>query len=137
MINSRDPAELLPRTRVKWEKLSSECKSVGIDLILTSTYRDKESQDALYAQGRSKPGPRVTNVPGNYSFHQHRVAFDVVPIITGKAIWDDQVLWARIGAIGSLCGLEWGGYWERWKDKPHFQDTAAFSIDDYISGRAT
>ena len=136
MINSRDIKDLLPRTQAKCEHFVSECKVAGIEILITSTYRDKESQDKLYAQGRSQPGPKVTNVQGGYSFHNHRVAFDVVPIINGKAVWEDLVLWARIGAIGALCGLEWGGYWERWKDKPHFQDTFGYSIDEYIAGVA-
>ena len=61
MINSRDPADLIPRVAAKCAAFVSACKAQGVDVIITSTYRDKESQDALYAQGRTKPGPRVTN----------------------------------------------------------------------------
>ena len=136
MINSRDVADLLPRTAAKANRFKAECASAGIDIIFTSTYRDNESQDALYAQGRSKPGSIVTKVQGGYSYHNHRVAFDVVPVVNGKAIWDDLTLWTRIGSIGKSCGLEWGGYWERWKDKPHFQDTNGFLATDYINGTA-
>ena len=136
MINSRDLKDLLPRTAAKAGHFINECKIAGIDILITSTYRDAESQNALYAQGRSKPGKIVTSVQGGYSFHNHRVAFDVVPIVNGKAVWDDLMLWTRVGAIGALCDLEWGGYWQRWKDKPHFQDPAGYTIDDYIKGVA-
>jgi len=101
---------------------------------VTSTYRDAEAQDALYAKGRTLMGKRVTNVKGGDSFHNHRVAVDVVPIVDGKAVWDDHVAWTRIGAIGTQCGLEWGGYWRTFPDKPHFQDPNGYSIDQYKRG---
>ena len=134
MINSRSLDELLPRTKDKALRLIANCATVGIDLIVTSTYRDTESQDALYAQGRTLPGKRVTNVRGGRSFHNHRVALDVVPVVNGKAIWDDQAMWSRVGAMGMMCGLEWGGAWPTFKDMPHFQDTNGLTIDDYIKG---
>ena len=136
MINSRDLADLLPRTAAKASRFKNECADAGIDIIFTSTYRDIESQNALYAQGRSKPGNQVTKVIGGYSFHNHRVAFDVVPVVNGKAVWDDPILWTRIGSIGKSCGLEWGGSWEKWQDRPHFQDTNGFLATDYINGTA-
>lgn len=136
MITSRDLADLLPRTAAKVSNMITGCKEAGIDLLVTATYRDNESQDALYAQGRTMLGKKVTNVKGGDSFHNHRVAVDVVPIVNGKCVWDDLTLWARVGAIGTQCGMEWGGYWERWKDKPHFQDPMGYSIDQYKRGEA-
>jgi peptidoglycan L-alanyl-D-glutamate endopeptidase CwlK len=136
MITSRDLADLLPRTSAKVSNMITGCKDAGIDLLVTATYRDNEAQDALYAQGRTVLGNRVTNVKGGDSFHNYRVAVDVVPIVNGKCVWDDLTLWARIGAIGTQCGMEWGGYWERWKDKPHFQDPNGYSINQYKRGEA-
>ena len=136
MINSRDPSELCPRTKEKALAFKEKCAEQGIEVIFTSTYRDKESQDTLYAQGRTKPGPIVTEVRGGYSFHNHRVAFDFVPVINGKAVWDDKLLWERCGTIGKDCGLEWGGSWKGFKDRPHMQDTNGFSIEDYLAGKA-
>lgn len=137
MLNSRNVDDLNPRTRAKAVLFKDRCTAAGIDIIFTSTFRDAESQNALYAQGRTAPGKIVTKVQGGYSFHNHGVAFDVVPVVNGKAVWDDIGLWGRIGIIGVSCGLEWGGNWERWKDKPHFQDTNGFSITDYIKGIAS
>lgn len=125
MKNSRDLSELEPTTRAKAHELIRQCAVAGIDILITSTYRDHESQDALYAQGRTKPGKRVTNARGGYSAHNFRVAFDVVPIRDGKPVWGttgfDGELWSRVGAIGTKLGLEWGGSWTRFKDFPHFQ----------------
>ena len=79
MISSRDTKELHPKVQAKLSELLLLCKKENIDILITSTYRDKESQDALYAQGRTTKGKRVTNAKGGQSFHNYRVAFDFVP----------------------------------------------------------
>jgi len=135
MINSRNLDDLTPDTKAKAKALIAGCLLEGIDLIVTSTYRDYASQGALYDQGRKTIGKIVTNAKPGYSFHNHRVAFDVVPVVAGKAIWDDARLWSRIGAVGALAGLEWGGLW-KFKDKPHFQNTGGHSIDDFLREHA-
>lgn len=135
MINSRNLADLLPRTAAKASSFINACKDAGIDVLITSTYRDNESQAALFAQGRTKSGPRVTNADAGFSAHNHRVAFDFVPIVMGKAVWDDHVLWNRCGAIGRALGLEWGGDFKSFPDKPHFQDLNGHSLADYRAGK--
>jgi peptidoglycan LD-endopeptidase CwlK len=137
MINSRDIDELIPRTAEKCRDFIAACRDAGIDVIITSTYRDADSQNALYAQGRTKPGRRVTNVAGGDSFHNWRVAFDFVPIENGKAVWDDDDLWARCGYIAEQVGLEWGGAWDGFVDKPHCQDTGGYKIADFKLGQAS
>lgn len=136
MINSRNLFDLLPRTAAKAALFRDECAKAGHTIIFTSTYRDKESQDALYAQGRTVAGKKVTNAKGGDSFHQYRVAFDFVPVKGGKAIWDDDKLWAECGALAKYVGLEWGGYWDGFKDKPHCQDLNGYGLDQYKRGEA-
>lgn len=135
MINSRDIAELHPLVRVKAEHMLAECDRHGIDLIITSTFRDGASQDELYAQGRTKPGKRVTNARAGQSWHNWRCAFDVVPVVGGKAVWNDAALWARIGAIGESCGLEWAGRWTRFRETAHFQYTGGLTLADLQRGK--
>lgn len=36
----------------------------GVNIVITQGLRTIEEQDALYAQGRTKPGPIVTNAKG-------------------------------------------------------------------------
>lgn len=134
MINSRKIEDLRPAVAAKCSAFVKACEAAGIDVIITSTYRDCQSQNALYAQGRTQPGQRVTNVAGGDSFHNWRVAFDFVPIVAGKAIWGDDRLWSRCGAIAQSVGLEWGGSWTRFVDKPHCQDTGGFTIAQYKAG---
>lgn len=131
---SRSLDELHPIVKQKAEKMISEAASQGIEILVTATYRSKEEQDALYAKGRTAPGNIVTNASYPYSLHNHGVAFDVVPIKDGKAVWNDYGLWDQIGVIGKSVGLEWGGDWTSFPDRPHFQYTAGLSIYDFING---
>lgn len=88
--------------------------------------RSFETQAATYAQGRSTPGPVVTNAKPGDSYHQYGLAVDVVPTVyKGLPDWNPGgPLWAQIGAIGERAGLTWGGRWST-PDKPHFEFRAA------------
>ena len=135
MINSRSLDELLPPVKQRAEAFIAAAKAKGVDLLITSTYRDHESQNALYAQGRTTPGKIVTNAKAGQSFHNHRCAFDVVPLVNGKAIWNDKALWMRIGEIGESCGLEWAGRWSRMREQAHFQYTNGLTIAQLQAGK--
>jgi len=102
----------------------------------THTLRAFEEQDALFAQGRSRPGKKVTNARGGASYHNYGLAFDICLIVDGKtASWDiksdfDQDKksdWMEVVAIAKSYGWEWGGDWARFPDAPHFQKTFGFS----------
>ena len=134
MINSRSLDDLIPQAHVRADKLIELCKAAGIDLLITSTYRDNESQDALYAQGRTKPGKIVTKAKGGQSFHNYRCAFDVVPLVNGKPVWDDNGLWEQIGRLGKQIGLEWAGDWSTFKESPHFQYTGGKTLKQLQAG---
>ena len=131
MINSRKIADLDPLVQDLCNKHVKVCKDHGIDLLITSTYRDKESQDALYALK-----PKVTNSCGGQSFHNYRVAYDVVPILNGKCIWNDDELWHKVGALGKTFGLTWGGDFQSIKDFPHFQYTGGLTLADFQKGES-
>lgn len=135
MINSRKLEDLHPKVKELCEKHIAACDAADIDLLITSTYRDIESQNALYAQGRTTPGNKVTNAKGGQSFHNWKVAYDVVPIVGGKAIWDDDNLWRRIGKLGTNLGLEWAGNWKTFRETAHFQLTGGLTIKDFQDGK--
>jgi peptidoglycan L-alanyl-D-glutamate endopeptidase CwlK len=134
MINSRSLNDLAPPAKQRAEAFIAAAKAKGIDLLVTSTYRDSESQDALYAQGRSAPGNIVTRAKAGQSWHNWRCALDVVPLVNGKAIWDDQALWKQVGEIGKSCGLEWAGDWKTFKEYPHFQYTGGLTLAQLQQG---
>jgi peptidoglycan L-alanyl-D-glutamate endopeptidase CwlK len=134
MINSRSLDDLAPPAKQRAEAFIAAAKAKGIDLLVTSTYRDNESQDALYAQGRTAPGNIVTRAKAGQSWHNYRCALDVVPLVNGKAIWDDQAVWKQVGEIGKSCGLEWAGDWKTFKEFPHFQYTGGLTLAQLQQG---
>jgi len=135
MINSRDIKELLPPVRKRVEAFLNAAKAAGIDLLVTSTYRDHASQAALYAQGRTAPGKIVTNAKPGQSFHNHRCAIDVVPIRNGKPVWDAKdPIWQEVGKLGKAAGLEWAGDWKRFREMAHFQYTGGKTLAQLNAG---
>ena len=140
MINSRNLSDLVPPCKERAEKFLNLAKDAGIDLIVTSTYRDLESQAALFAQGRTKPGQIVTNARPGQSWHNWRCAFDVVPIRNGKPVWSttgpDGALWRKVGELGESVGLEWAGRWTgKLREFAHFQYTGGLTLADLQSGK--
>ena len=135
MINSRSLDDLNPRVKKLCEQFIASCAKHNIDVLITSTYRDAESQNALYAQGRTTPGKKVTNARGGDSFHNWRVAFDFVPVVDGKARWDDGALFTQCGEIAESLGLEWAGRWVKFKEMAHCQFTYGLTLADFKAGK--
>jgi len=105
MINSRDLNDLHPVVAEKARQFIEECKKEGIDILITSTYRDNAAQNNIYAQGRTRPGRIVTYARGGQSFHNYRLAFDFVPLVGGKPDWKDIELFKKCHDIGAKFGL--------------------------------
>jgi len=135
MINSRNLSDLHPKVKTLCEQFIASCAKQNIDVLITSTYRDAESQNALYAQGRTLPGKKVTNAKGGQSFHNWRVAFDFVPIVNGKAMWADTALFTKCGEIAESVGLEWAGRWKTFMELAHCQQTFGLTLADFQAGK--
>jgi peptidoglycan L-alanyl-D-glutamate endopeptidase CwlK len=136
MINSRSLDDLIPQAKERVEHFLSLCKNEGIDLLVTSTYRDNESQQALYEQGRTTAGKVVTNAKAGDSWHNWRCAVDVVPMVNGKPNWDGlHPVWDQIGTLGEQAGLEWAGRWRTFKELAHFQYTGGLTLTDLKNGK--
>ena len=136
MINSRSLDELLPMVRTRVDKFLELCDEHGIDLLVTSTYRDNYSQEELYAQGRTRPGKVVTNAKPGESWHNYRCAIDVVPLVNGKPNWDgSDPIWETIGELGEKAGLEWAGRWRTFRELAHFQYTGGLTLADLKAGK--
>ena len=105
--------------------------------------RTYAEQDALFAQGRTKPGKVVTNAKGGRSYHNFGLAFDIVLLVDRdgngtfeSASWetnvdfdgDGKADWQEVVAIAKQYGWEWGGSWASFPDKPHFQKTFGLSV---------
>jgi peptidoglycan L-alanyl-D-glutamate endopeptidase CwlK len=135
MINSRSLDELVPPAKQRVEEFLRLCALNHIDLLVTSTYRDNESQQALYDQGRTKVGKVVTNAKAGDSWHNWRCAVDVVPLVNGKPNWDgSDPVWTKLGELGEQAGLEWAGRWRTFKELAHFQYTGGLTLTDLKNG---
>jgi len=119
----RDITLCHPRLQAMAAQLVDECRAQGLIIKIGETLRTVAEQDALYAQGRTKPGNIVTNARGSSyrSMHQWGVAFDFYRNDGTGAYNEAGDFFSRVGQIGKTLGLEWGGDWKSIKDKPHFQ----------------
>jgi hypothetical protein len=125
--------QLVQPVRAQARLMLNRASLQGMSLRIVQGFRSVEEQDALYAQGRTEPGSVVTNARGGDSFHNYGVAFDVVEIRDGRPLWSEEsgADWDRIGEIGESAGLEWGGRWSTFIDKPHFQNTGGRSLAEF------
>ncbi|EAH3048585.1 TPA: M15 family metallopeptidase, partial [Listeria monocytogenes] len=96
----------------------------GIYLCVAQGYRSSAEQNALYAQGRTKPGAVVTNAKGGQSNHNYGVAVDLCLYTSdGKnVIWESTTSrWKTVVSAMKAEGFAWGGDWKSFKDYPHFE----------------
>ena len=147
----RDP-KTLERIQLLHPKLREEAATMYDEIVaaLTGTatcrfaytFRTFAEQDALFAQGRTKPGAIVTKARGGQSYHNFGLAIDIVLLLDKDnngtfetASWDSQTDfdgdgksdWQEVVAIFKRYGYEWGGDW-KFVDMPHFQKTFGKSI---------
>lgn len=99
----------------------------GAPMCVTDGVRTAAQQAALYAKGRTAPGPRVTNADGVHILSNHQVkpdgyghAVDCAFLVNGHPSWDARHPWDAYGALAQSLDLEWGGTW-KFIDLPHIQ----------------
>ena len=121
MLNSRDVALLRDDVEQNCRKWLERCKAVGLNVLVTNTVRDKEYQEYLYAQGRTRPGSIVTN-GRTPTFHADTagLAFDFCKNVKGHE-YDDTAFFQKAGAVAKEMGFSWGGDWKSFVDMPHIQ----------------
>lgn len=121
---------LQPRAAELARQLVAAARQKGIAIKVISGLRTVEEQDALYAQGRTAPGPIVTTARGGCSNHNTGLSFDIGVFRDDKFIDDqsDPVTYQTVGELGRGLGLVWGGDWKSIKDLPHFETTDASGV---------
>lgn len=137
-------AGLHPVIAAASEALIERCFNKGIPILITQGLRTRAEQDALYAQGRTKPGPIVTNARGGYSYHNFGLAVDFALLLQdgGSVSWDmkrdgntnRKADWQEVVEEAKRLGFEWGGDWTSFKDYPHLQMTFGLSLAQLRSG---
>ncbi|NUU61276.1 M15 family metallopeptidase [Paenibacillus agri] len=124
--------------------LIERCYARGIPIVITQGLRTIAEQDALYAQGRTKPGSIVTNAKGGYSYHNYGLAVDFALLLpNGSSVsWDMKLDgngnniadWLEVAEEGKRLGFEWGGDWTSFKDYPHLQMTFGLTLAQLRAG---
>lgn len=129
--NSLDSLD--PYVAEQAERFLNLTKANGLDVRIMAAFRSWDDSDMLYAQGRTVPGPIVSNARGGNSYHNWALAFDSVPFENG-AISNDPSLYQLMGRLGQQVGLEWGGNFSDLVDYPHFQNSFGLSTIDLLNG---
>ncbi len=130
MIDSRSEATIStllpavqPRFRAFYKAANDAMASHGLYVKFISGLRSYAEQSALYAQGRTKPGAKVTNARAGYSNHNFGTAIDLAVFekVKGKEVYhQSHAAYAWLGPIGEASGLKWGGRWKT-PDRPHYE----------------
>lgn len=108
----RDLFLLEPVMRAAVVGIIQGAAELGIQLVVTETFRSKDRQKHLFDTGASKL--REVGV------HHYGLACDFVKLINGKADWSGD--WSFLGKLAETHGLIWGGDWGE-PNKPHtFRD---------------
>ena len=111
-----------PTLTAKIQSLLDILTQNGVQVEVVQGLRTFAEQDALFAQGRTRPGPVVTRARGGQSNHNYGLAVDLVPFNNGQPNWNAPLgVWTTIGREAEKLGLEWGGDWRKFVDKPHVQ----------------
>lgn len=132
-MHTADPSRLRrlqgchPELAFRVRNLVRALAHAGTPIVLTQGVRTLAQQQALYAQGRTKPGKIVTNCDGvrRMSNHQPKAdgygyAVDVAWLTpTGGVTWEGP--WETLGTLAQAHGLIWGGKWATFPDRPHLE----------------
>lgn len=100
----------------------------GVHPVINETYRSYERSNQLYAQGRTKPGPIVTNAPGGSSWHNFALGIDFYLEINGKAVWKVDANLMIVVDCFTKRGFTWGGNFHSIKDYPHFEKSMGLTL---------
>ncbi|WP_309720830.1 M15 family metallopeptidase [Armatimonas sp.] len=109
-----------PHFRALLRALKAYALDKGLEAKIISANRTWAEQDALYAKGRTKPGPKVTNARGGQSNHNYQIAVDIGLFKDGDYL-EESSHYKKVGPLGEALGLEWGGRWKDFPDTPHYQ----------------
>ena len=118
-----------PALSAKIHQMADMLSLEGITFRVTQGVRTWSEQAALYAQGRTAPGPVVTNAAPGHSYHNYGLAVDVVPLGVSGPDWNlSHPVWQRLVDVGTSLGLTSGTQWRTFPDWPHFQLTGVFPV---------
>jgi len=122
--------------------------SKNIAVRVVQGLRTIAEQNALYAKGRTTPGPKVTNAKGGQSIHNYGLAVDFALLIdrdnngTFEELSWSMILdmdkdlkpdWQEVVEAFEGLGFSWGGKWRTFKDYPHCDMTFGHTWQWYLA----
>ena len=123
-----------PELVEKVTKILRAMAILGHPMMVTDGVRTTEAQQALYAQGRTKPGKIVTWTDGVVKKSNHQPRGDGYGYAADCCFltdmdgdgpddpsWAESHPWALYGAMARALGLTWGGDWRQFVDRPHVE----------------
>jgi peptidoglycan L-alanyl-D-glutamate endopeptidase CwlK len=117
--SEKNLATVQPQLQRLGRELLRRLAAEGLTFKVIQGRRTQAEQDALWAKGRTKPGPKVTWTLK--SRHLTGRAIDLALFQGKNVVWESKH-YTRAGEIGEELGLVWGGRWKGGKtDKPHFE----------------
>ncbi|MBP1961162.1 M15 family metallopeptidase [Paenibacillus aceris] len=134
-VNEQRIALLNSIVAQKARELIRRVESEGISILITQGLRSIAEQNELYAQGRTKPGPIVTNARGDTAITT--TDWRLISLINpdGSFNWNVDARWRRVAEIGKTLGFAWGRDWTGFVDYPHLEFTFDLSINDLLMGK--
>jgi len=121
---------LHPRAQEAARRFLTTARAGGMDVRIISGTRTYAEQNQLYRRGRyGTPPPVVTNARGGQSNHNFGIAWDVGVFVNGAYSQDEQQ-YEKVAANALSAGLEWGGNWATFKDRPHYQLALTLSLTE-------
>lgn len=105
----------------------------NVKIRVVQGLRTIEEQNALYAQGRTKPGPVVTNAKGGKSYHNYGLAIDFCLMYGGVVSWKVNADWMKVVAVFKAAGYTWGGNFRSIKDYPHLEKSFGYSVSQLLA----
>jgi hypothetical protein len=125
-----DLNSLHPFFRDQVIELIKRCKAKGIELTVVEAYRTHAKQHEYKTMGK-----KYTSSGAGRSKHQYGLAVDVVPVVNDVPVWDNAMLWRKVGVIGEKLGLRWGGRWRKPYDPGHFEWTGGLTSAHLSAGK--
>src|ERR1019366_8580393 len=84
-ISNQRLAPMHPAVIARANLAANRLAMKGIYYRVIEGARSFAESDADYAQSRTVPGPRITNAPAGYSWHNFNMAIDAAPFLVGTS----------------------------------------------------
>lgn len=118
---------LYPEVAKREALLLQNMEKRGFKMRMLSGLRSFKSQEKLFAQGRTEPGPIVTK----RKISSHNLGLAVDNCFQGKVPFPapESECWLVYMEEAKKLGFECGGEWHDIKDYPHIQVLCGYSLD--------